>query len=334
MHEGVEAIRAELAYVHVQTLIVEKQRRRLEDGMRQFMDSDTGELPEGEHEVDGEMFMFLVRDPGRRTLVPRPLHTGIFDDRYLLVFSKFPNVKGRLGGEEVGLSYNETTVFHPCVHPTAGGGLYCPELYPDNMMAVIVGRELYGFPKRYAQTELSHQEALWILDGELAARATWEGTEEIEDFYAEVASAALGPDDLEGRVARSLLDDLPEELIRQLGESAPIPLFVRWQSGEAGTGRRRDELICIPFHLDDIRSERRLVNPELVLPLKRLRHPRTDPVVELAWTMTASMRLGDSFPAADLRPGLRGTARSVWAVAAAGLRSSGTVLRALRAMLE
>ena len=34
MHEGVEAIRAELAYVHVQTLIVEKQRRRLGEGRR------------------------------------------------------------------------------------------------------------------------------------------------------------------------------------------------------------------------------------------------------------------------------------------------------------
>jgi len=331
LQETVTDRRALAAYTRAEIDRVTAQRIELEEGMTQFMDWETGELPESTHEVEGTMRMFLVQDPSLRHVLPRPLFAPFLDDRYLLIFADFPDVKGTVAGKEVSLSYHETTFFRPCIHPTMGPGLYSPELYPDEMMAVVVGRELYGFPKRYAQTELGEGFAAWILDRELAALGRWFGEEPIEDFYATVAEATLGKGNLEAGAARDAVERFGDEFARMFVERVPLPIFVRRKTADEATGSRNDDLIAIPFYLDNIRDERQLVNPMLMLELPRLKWGTTKPQVDLAWTLTGDMRMGEATLAADIAPGMFRRSRLLASLARAG---TGRLMRLAKGLVS
>lgn len=79
---------------------------------------------------------------------------------YLVVFAHFPDMRSRHvagvddDGRQKVFSYLETTIFRP-VLACGVPALYCMEVYPDNSMAVGIGREIYGFPKRLGYTRVS-----------------------------------------------------------------------------------------------------------------------------------------------------------------------------------
>ena len=76
----------------------------------------------------------------------------------MLLVSEFESFKPSWADpDDPGISYTESGLFVPTlltrdgkVEPRA----YFPWLYPSNIMATIVGRELYGYPKAYANTRV------------------------------------------------------------------------------------------------------------------------------------------------------------------------------------
>ena len=112
-----------------------------------------------------------------RGLHPLPGLNGVF----LLVMARFPSVRQPQLPAAPRFEYNETTLFVPAIAttlrpPFAQLALYAPALYPDNFMATLLGREIYGFPKRPARTTFDEEsgQATMTLDGRLAARMRYQ----------------------------------------------------------------------------------------------------------------------------------------------------------------
>ncbi len=49
---------------------------------------------------------------------------------------------------DITFSYQEAVIFVPCFHIKKGPVVYCPFIYLNNVLAMAVGREIYGFPKK------------------------------------------------------------------------------------------------------------------------------------------------------------------------------------------
>jgi acetoacetate decarboxylase len=62
-------------------------------------------------------------------------------------------------------SYTETTVFVP-VRVGMSLGLYVPYIYPSTYEPIVIGREIYGFPKQLGDTQLSHSQSSLTVLGE------------------------------------------------------------------------------------------------------------------------------------------------------------------------
>jgi hypothetical protein len=69
----------------------------------------------------------------------------------LIAFANFPNSRYANAPDKT-FSYSETTFFVP-VRVGATLGLYVPYIYPSSYEAILLGREIYGFPKRLGYTE-------------------------------------------------------------------------------------------------------------------------------------------------------------------------------------
>lgn len=73
-------------------------------------------------------------------------------------------------------SYDETTCFLP-VRCGRGFGLYVPYIYASAWEPILLGREIYGFPKRLGKTRIGDREAALHVDGGLYYRLRWRGAE-------------------------------------------------------------------------------------------------------------------------------------------------------------
>ncbi|MCB9763157.1 MAG: acetoacetate decarboxylase family protein [Alphaproteobacteria bacterium] len=81
------------------------------------------------------------------------------------------------GGPTRAGAYRELAVFIPCVGPRGRLGVFVPALVVTATMAILLGREIYGFPKRPGRIWLHSDGAEVALDHRLALRLGWgEGT--------------------------------------------------------------------------------------------------------------------------------------------------------------
>jgi acetoacetate decarboxylase len=185
-------------------------------------------------------------------LLPPGLHLlpGL-GGRYLLGYGDFQNcISQHARADGRVFSYRETTPFIPCAG-FGRVGAFIPELYPDSYMAILLGREIYGFPKRLGRTTVRDDGVDVIVDHTRLMRARWS------------RPAPLSPDDIVPMLSSWLLPTsgfgerikryLPEAL--SLAASLPFGLgkprvFVRKQIvSEASLDPRRyrvDELIEVP----------------------------------------------------------------------------------------
>ena len=109
---------------------------------------------------DVEMYVFLCRAPEGATDAWRP--PGVraipgFSDLFLLVFGHFAALTQPKRPDALPFCYNETALFVPCLIRPRGRlaprlAFYSPAIYPDNQLATILGREIFGFRKREART--------------------------------------------------------------------------------------------------------------------------------------------------------------------------------------
>ena len=195
-------------------------------------------------------------------------------DRLLIVCSFVERCTSRAPGSSGRwFSYQETTPFIPCVADNGRPGLYTPELYPDAYLPIILGREIYGFPKRFGRTvKRKNGVDLWLGDRSVM-RARWNARRAVGStaFGSHIMSAlsplgslsaVFGP--LAG-VAFSAMNNAT------VAAAAPSPVvFVRRQllSERSRSERilRIDELVEVPIQLDQFSEFELLDVPSVTFP--------------------------------------------------------------------
>jgi hypothetical protein len=161
-------------------LSVEKRAAELEAPIHYA--NERGELVPGPFLFDDATMIFsfcsanksAVRDmlPPNVRLLHNPMHSRA---PLLIVLAKFPNTYPE-ATPEAHFAYTETTIFIP-VRVKRGLGLYVPYIYPSTWGPILLGREIYGFPKRLGQTIVGPQHASLNVDGKPHLDLLWSGME-------------------------------------------------------------------------------------------------------------------------------------------------------------
>jgi len=204
-------------------------------------------------------FLVLECDPAKlQALLPPGLTTipGM-RDRMMVVCSFVERCTSRAPGSSGRwFSYQETTPFIPCLADGGRPGLYTPELYPDAYLPIILGREVYGFPKRFGRTvRRADGVDLWLGDRPVM-RARWSGTRatDAQGFGGHLAASMAPGGELPDAV-RGLAGLMFRAMNGSLGGLMPDPVvFVRRQllSERSRSERilRIDELVEVPCRMD------------------------------------------------------------------------------------
>lgn len=153
--------------------------------------------------------------------------------------------------------YHEVTPFLPVWTLRHGPALFVPELYPDAWMAVILGREIHGFPKRTARVAMREDGAELIVGRRLAARLRWRKGAPCTagDAMGELTRHLTGTPRL-ARGVRWMVDHASTR-----DDWSGFDVLVRKRIGEpstAGATTEIDSLVRVPFRLDAIRDAARL----------------------------------------------------------------------------
>ena len=231
------------------------RRVRLEQGLADYLARPGARIMPGPyHSRDVRMDLFVVDLKAPLEAPPHMLKP--FEHRALMAAATFPSFGTR---ERVvcPFVYAEIAIFVPVVHPARGPALYCPELRPDNLMALLTGREMQGFPKRFAQAVLAGEDSLsLVIADEVRSHLRFERQPVgVDDFVAELASM-LWPGEPLGRFS-GLLGRLATRVfgLDSLLVLAPrVPMLVRHRAPPCGGLPAIDELRGVPFRFDPDRS--------------------------------------------------------------------------------
>lgn len=289
-----------------------------------FLPQNAGLVP-GPYEAEKvEMRVFVVQDePARlQALLPPGIRsTPGSDGRYLVACTRFADMRPtHTMAEARSFDYQETAFFLPCVGFPAFG-VFCPALYPDSYLAIALGRELFGFPKRYGTTLVSDHgggTADFGLNEGLVFSGRWKGLRAVDEgtlfqgLLSDLFQHLPGVDWLGAAVA-----DYLETVKRGSYEAfwPQVPVYVRHQvpttvlEGERDPTYQVDRLVRIPFGVQGIRSCYRLESPTLEF---------VDPSFPLAgrclsaWRLNLSMQFSEGVVVRDygrLRWSLEGRVR-------------------------
>lgn len=184
--------------------------------------------------------------------------------RYVLGVTRFEGVGSLDVRDPSQFSYHEVTPFLPVWSGWRGPAAFVPELYPDAWMAVLLGREIHGFPKRTARIGFHEDGAELIVDRRLALRVRFEPGEDVQPNEALSGLAqCLLQKPVAGRATRRLLDLLSDDIDRRFS----VLVHKRIGSPQtAGQTLALDELVRVPVLLDPVRDAQRLEDVRLDLP--------------------------------------------------------------------
>lgn len=223
-----------------------------------------------------EMYIFVMRDQPEKLerLLPKGLRPAPgFGGKYLLTFNFFTRVysKNPAGGEAT-FAYRETAPFIPCLGPGLRPAAFCPELYPDNFLAITLGRELYGFPKRFGQTRKTDNQIDLLLANRLILRASWEAVAALDtrSLTARLGEVLLGSKGgwMSGAIA-SPISAAIDFMGRQTNPSMwpSVPVLVHKQIPDASSALQEvlaiDQLVEIPFEVSSLSSVSELTGAAL-----------------------------------------------------------------------
>lgn len=196
-------------------------------------------------------------------LIPLPGAQG----RCLVMISDITRVRcAHVPGRE--WAYREVVPFIPVMCPSRmTAGLYTPEVFADATMPILLGREVYGFPKRLGRITIEDHVVRLLADHALALELRWTSKREMTGDRAiqRMAQALVpsAPTRLIGATTR-LIDSLDLTLA-----SLPTRAFMRKRihdpRGWAGSAWAIDELIEVPFTIDALASPMDLIDIELEL---------------------------------------------------------------------
>lgn len=97
----------------------------------------------------------------------------------LLGLAKFPRAYYEHSPAKT-FAYTETTYFIP-VRRRTGWGLYIPYIYPSSWEPILLGREIYGLPKRLGKTIFDGAAVSLSVDENELLRLAWDGREEASE---------------------------------------------------------------------------------------------------------------------------------------------------------
>jgi len=106
----------------------------------------------------------------------------------LLAVADFPNAHPESDPSSQ-FSYTETTVFVP-VRFGATPGAFVPYIYPSSWEPILIGREVYGFPKQLGNTIFGSGELSLSVDEVPCFRLNWEGQQASKE--TELVGALMG----------------------------------------------------------------------------------------------------------------------------------------------
>ena len=233
---------------------------RLLSHLADFFGSPNARMIPGPYRSDPfRMLIFVVEDStgAMRRLLPDGV-LPIPGNRYLLTYNFFDRTyTTHPAGQGKSFSYVETCPFVPCLVNGVRPAAFCPELYPDSYLAIAIGRELYGFPKRFGRTERRGRTIDLIVDQKMVLRATW-GAERAVDARA-FGQALIGA--LGGAAVAPLagLGGLVFQAVERpavLGALPRVPVLVRRQvvdvDADASNALAVDQLIEVPFEVESL----------------------------------------------------------------------------------
>ncbi len=93
----------------------------------------------------------------------------------LLALADFPDAR-YANHPDWRFGYRETTFFVP-VRVGRILGLFVPYIYPSAYEPILLGREIYGFPKQLGETQLTETSAALAVHGKESLTLRWQGTE-------------------------------------------------------------------------------------------------------------------------------------------------------------
>lgn len=159
--------------------------------------------------------------------------------------------------------YQETTPLFPCLAEGGLPGAWVPELWPDALYPTLLGREIYGFPKRVARTRLDADGIEVIADNQRLLRGRWGAPEPVA---------------------------VPS-WTRWLAPRVPVYVRQRLLHRRRLSQYRTDALVCVPFTFDA---------PQEVVELREVAldfapgHPILAGEPVRAWRLTTGFRFGRS----------------------------------------
>jgi hypothetical protein len=193
-------------------------------------------------------------DPARvRASLPpgvRPLCGG----RFLLGLTRLSGAASLDPRDPRAFTYREITPFVPVLAP-GGPAAFVPELYVDAWMAMVLGREIHGFPKRTGRIDVRDDGAELLVDGRLALRVRYELGEAmpvggVVEGLARHLAGSRRLAGLAGRVAARW---------DAAGRGLRLPVLVHKRIGDpraSGAAFERDTLVRVPFRFDPVRAAR------------------------------------------------------------------------------
>ncbi len=217
-----------------------------------------------------EMMIFVMEDDSGR--LPELLPPGFkllpgMGHRYLLTVNFFESLRSEHPqGAGKKYRYREVSPFIPC-RKGLKVGAFCPELYPDSYLAISIGRELYGFPKRFGRVEKNRRGFDVIVDEELLFRAGFQGREAIDAAgFARELTGALFPNpsaSLASHFVGRMFALANADAARALWPS--VSVFVRRQQPQANVGQQGglDQLSEIPFRVLSFEAVATLTDPRI-----------------------------------------------------------------------
>ncbi len=192
--------------------------------------------------------------------------------RYVLTFNFFPDVHSRhmsAGGRS--FAYNETTPFLPVMGPGARPAVFSPELYLDSYMPIVLGRELYGFPKRFGVARQGERHIDLSIGRQLVMRASWERRRAVDagELLSCLQGWLIGRGQPMPAGAAPVLDAVFRLIDRPAARRfwPPVPVYVHSQVpcavDRAGDRMRIDEIVEIPFNVHSLGDFEVLEQPAL-----------------------------------------------------------------------
>lgn len=121
---------------------------------------------------DADQLMMAGLLPPQLKLLRRP---GRGRGSIFLAFANFPSAYPEARTDHT-FAYDETTCFIP-VRYGRSIGLYVPFIYSSSWEPILLGREIYGFPKQLGKTHFTEHSALLMVDGHRYLELQWAGTE-------------------------------------------------------------------------------------------------------------------------------------------------------------